>query len=96
MNAMVSSRLFATHQSAEKTRRLRLRRILNAVDFDLGLAGAPLVFGDAREDGGDVGAAATPRLLGCWKSLVNRNELESVRVPGLRGHIESSNKRWRG
>lgn len=36
-----------------------------AVDLDLGIARAPLVLGDAREGGGNVLAAAAPRLLRC-------------------------------
>lgn len=84
--------LSAAHQTAEKTGRLGLRRILNAVDLDLGLAGAPLVLGNAGEDGRDVGAAATPRLLSCWRMLVHNDEQFGISSVDW----GCSSKRWRG
>jgi len=42
---------------------LGLGRVRLAVDLDLGLTGAPFVFGDVGEDGGQMASAASPRLL---------------------------------
>lgn len=70
--------------------RLEPRRVLLAVDLNLGLASAPLVFGNVGKNRGDMAAAAAPCLLVCGSvsGLPDRN------TQSRRKHTADWASRW--